>query len=80
MRETKSSDKKFDSSPAWGECVMGAGGGRLVIAGGTAQIYNLSGVWAGVGGPLIAPVSLNIAPEHFSSLRLPSLNVLQIES
>ena len=57
---------------------MGAGGGRLVLAGGAAQIYNLSEDWGGVGGPLIAPVKLNIAPEHFSSS--PALNDLQIES
>ena len=56
----------------------GAGGGRLVIAGGSAQIYNLSGLPGGVGGLLIAPVKLNIAPEHFSSL--PITKCSQIES
>ena len=46
----------------------GTAGGRLVIAGGSAQIYNLSGLLGGVGGLLIAPVKLNIAPDCFSSL------------
>ena len=54
----------------------GAGGGRLVIAGGSAQIYNLSRLPGGVGGLLIAPVRLNIAPEHFPPS--PSLNVLKL--